>query len=71
MVGKSQDHATHWLKALVTYAPAHLAGDARLPIVIVDQGVLDGTDRSWRDHHGRCCVVPATATMAVTVDARA
>jgi hypothetical protein len=39
-------------------------------MVIVDPGVLDGTDRSWRDHHGRCGVVPATATMAVTVDAR-
>jgi hypothetical protein len=39
-------------------------------MVIVDYGVLDGTDRSWRDHHGRCGVVPATATMAVTVDAR-
>jgi len=33
-------------------------------------GMMDGTDRSWRDHHGRCGVVPATATMAVTVDAR-
>jgi len=39
-------------------------------MVIVDYGVLDGTDRSWRDHHGRCGVVPATATMAVTVDAQ-
>jgi len=39
-------------------------------MVIVDQGVLDGTDRSWRDHHGRYGVVPATAHMAVTVDAR-
>jgi hypothetical protein len=39
-------------------------------MVIVAPGVLDGTDRSWRDHHGRCGVVPATATMAVTADAR-
>jgi hypothetical protein len=39
-------------------------------MVIVDSGVLDGTDRSWRDHHGRCGVVPATATMAVIVDVR-
>jgi hypothetical protein len=56
--------------ALVTQVRAHLAGDTHLPIVIVDYGVLDGTNRAWRDHHGCCGVVPATAIMAVTVDAQ-
>jgi hypothetical protein len=34
-------------------------------------GMIDGTDRWWLDHHGRCRVVPATARMAVTADALA
>ena len=63
-----QEYATHWPQALVTKARAHLAGYARLPMVIVDQGFSDGTDRWWLDHHGRCRVVPATARMAVTAD---
>jgi hypothetical protein len=33
--------------------------------------MMDGTDRWWLDHHGRCRVVPATARMAVTADALA
>jgi hypothetical protein len=70
-VGKMQAHATHWTRALVTQARAHLAGPTRLPKVVVDKGCVDGTDLWWLDQPGRRFVVPAQTHMTVTVDARA
>ena len=66
-----QEHATRSLRALVTQARTNLAGHARLHKVVFDRGVLAGTDRWWLDQHGILFVVPATADMAVTADARA
>jgi Transposase DDE domain len=70
-VGKIQEHETHWTRALVTQARAHLAGYARLHKVVFDRGFLDGTDLWWLDQQGLTCVVPAKTHMAVTADARA
>jgi hypothetical protein len=66
-----QEPDTLCLRALVTQARTHVGGNARWPKVVFDQGCLDGTDLWWLDQHGLTCVVPAQATMAVTVDARA
>jgi hypothetical protein len=70
-VGTMQDHEARWARALGTPARMHLTGDARLPKVVVDQGVWDGTTRWWLDQHEIPCVVPAKDHMAVTADARA
>ena len=70
-VGQIQEHETHWTRALVTHARAHLAGVARLHKVVFDRGFLDGPELWWLDQHGITCVVPAKDTMAVTADARA
>ena len=70
-VGKMQEHETHWTRALVTQARAHLAGHTRLHKVVFDQGFGDGTDLWWLDQQGLRCVVPAKTNMTVTVDARA
>jgi len=70
-VGKIQAHETHWTRALVTQARANLAGHARLHKVVVEQGVLDGTDLWWLDQQGLGFVVPAKTKMAVTAAARA
>jgi hypothetical protein len=70
-VGKIQAHETHWTRALVTQARANLAGHARLHTVVLDRGFWDGTDLWWLDQQGLGFVVPATANMAVTADARA
>jgi hypothetical protein len=37
-VGKMQEHATHWTRALVTQARANLGGHARLHQVVFDRG---------------------------------
>jgi hypothetical protein len=66
-----QEHAGLCLRALVTQARTHLAGDARLSKVVVARGVLAGTNLWWLDQHGSTCVVPAQEDMAVTTDARA
>jgi hypothetical protein len=70
-VGQIQEHATHWTRALVTQARAHVAGAARLHKVVCDRGFWDGTDLWWLDQQGLTFVVPAKTTMAVTADARA
>lgn len=70
-VGQMQEHETRWTRALVTQARLHRQGEARLHTVIFDQGFWDGPTRWWLDQQGLRCVVPAKATMAVTVDARA
>ena len=62
---------THWTRALVTPARAHLAGAARLPTIVCDRGLWAGTEVWWLDEPGRLCVVPANTTLAVTVEARA
>ena len=38
-MGKSQEHKTHWSRALVTQAWADLAGEARLHKVVSDKGL--------------------------------
>jgi hypothetical protein len=58
-------------RALVTHARMHLAGVARLPKVIFEKGVLNGTTLWWLDQHEGTWVVPAQAKMAVTAEARA
>jgi hypothetical protein len=63
--------ATHGTRALGTQARANLAGAARLHQIVLDRGVLEGTDVWWLDEQGLLCVVPANTTRAVTVDARA
>ena len=70
-VGKRQAHATHWTRALVTQARAHLAGHTRRPKVVFATGVWDGTELWWLDQQGLRLVVPAQTHMTVTVDARA
>ncbi|MGH8060037.1 MAG: transposase, partial [Candidatus Entotheonellia bacterium] len=70
-VGQIQAHETHWTRALVTQARANLAGQARLQKVVFDTGFLDGTDWWWLNQQEVIFVVPATANMAVTADARA
>jgi hypothetical protein len=70
-VGKIQEHETHWTRALVTQARAHLAGAARLHQAVFDRGFWEGTDLWWLDQHGITFVVPAKDNMAVTADARA
>jgi Transposase DDE domain len=70
-VGPMDAHETHWTRAVVTQARAHLAGAARLHKVVFDRGWLAGTDLWWLDQHDILFVVPAKDSMAVTVDARA
>jgi hypothetical protein len=70
-LGPIQEHETHGTRALVTQARATLAGHARLPKVVCDRGLLDGTDLWWLDQQGLTCVVPAKSHRAVTADARA
>jgi hypothetical protein len=70
-VGQIQEQETHWTRALVTQARAHLAGHAHRQKVVFDQGLLDGTELWWLDQQGLTCVVPAKTHMAVTADARA
>jgi hypothetical protein len=70
-VAKIHQHETHFLRALVTQARAHLAGAARLHKVVFDKGFLDGTDLGWLQPRSRLFVVPAQGHMAVTADARA
>jgi hypothetical protein len=70
-LGKIQAQETHWTRALVTQARAHLAGCARLQQRSFAKGFVAGTDRWWLDQHALTLVVPAKATMAVTADARA
>jgi hypothetical protein len=70
-VGQIPEHETHWTRALVTQARANLAGHARLQKVVVDQGLLAGTDLWWLDQQSLTFVVPAKTNMAVTADARA
>jgi Transposase DDE domain len=65
------EHEVLSMRALVTQARTHLAGDARLHKVVFDRGFLDGADLWWLDQHGITFVVPAQENMAVTVDARA
>jgi hypothetical protein len=67
----SHAHAVRSLRALVTQARMHLAGDARLPQVVCERGVWDGVARWWLDPQGLTCVVPAKDPRAVTADARA
>ena len=66
-----QAHDTRSLRALVTQARTHVAGHACLHQVVVERGLLAGPDGWWLDQHGILCVLPATADMAVTADARA
>ncbi|HEX9868873.1 MAG TPA: transposase [Candidatus Tectomicrobia bacterium] len=66
-----QAHETLFLRALVTQARSHVAGDVRLHKVVFDTGFLDGTDLWWLNQRGITFVVPAKANMAVTADARA
>jgi hypothetical protein len=70
-VGQIQAHEARWARALVTQARMNLAGHARLHTVVLDRGVLDGTDRWWLDQHALRFVGPAKAHMAVTAEARA
>jgi hypothetical protein len=70
-VVKMHEHEALWTRALVTQARANLAGDTRLHRVVVDNGVLDGSDLWWLDQHAIIFVVPAKANLAVTADARA
>ena len=70
-VGKIQEHEPHWTRALVTHARANLAGYARLHKIVLDKGVLAGTELWWLDQPGLCFVGPATANLALTADARA
>jgi hypothetical protein len=70
-VAKIHAHATLFLRALMSQAPANLAGDVRLHQVVFDRGCLDGTDLGWLDQQGVIFVVPAQANMAVTGDAPA
>jgi hypothetical protein len=70
-VGKIDDHATHWTRALVAQARTNLAGVARLHTVLFAKGFLAGSDLWWLEQHGIIFVVPAQTTMAVVVDARA
>jgi hypothetical protein len=66
-----QEHETLCLRALVTQARTNWCGKARRHKVVFDRGFLDGAELWWLDQHGMTFVVPATTTMAVTVDARA
>jgi hypothetical protein len=66
-----QEPAPLSLRALGTQARTNLAGHARLHKVVFDKGCLDGVDVWWLEPRGITCVVPATANMAVTADARA
>jgi hypothetical protein len=58
-------------RALGTQARANLAGAARLLTDHYEQGLLAGTELWWLDQQGIRFVVPATAHMAVTIDAQA
>jgi hypothetical protein len=66
-----QAHEVLSMRALGTQARTNLTGHSRLHNVVFDQGLLDGPDLWWRDQHDILFVVPATDTMAVTVDAQA
>lgn len=58
-VGQIQEHEALWTRALVTQARMHLAGDARLAKVVIDQGFLDGSTLWWLDQQDIRFVVPA------------
>jgi hypothetical protein len=66
-----QEHETLCLRALVTQARTNWCGKARRHKVVFARGLLDGADLWGLDQHGMTLVVPATTTMAVSVDARA
>jgi hypothetical protein len=70
-VGPIQEHEALCARALVTQARMNLAGYAHLAKVVFDKGFLDGTTLWWLDQQGIRFVVPATAHMAVTAEARA
>jgi hypothetical protein len=70
-VGPIDEHETHWTRALVTQARAHLAGAARRHTIVFARGFWDGTDVWGLDQQGLLVVVPAKPKMAVSVDARA
>lgn len=70
-VRQIQEHEALWTRALVTQARANLAGYACLHKVVLDQGLLAGTDLWWLEQQGLLLVVPAKDHMAVTADAHA
>jgi hypothetical protein len=70
-VAKIHEHETRFWRALISQAQANLAGYVRRHKVVFDRGFLDGTALWWLDQQGFIFVVPAKATMAVTVDAQA
>jgi hypothetical protein len=70
-VGKIAAPATQGTRALVTHARAPLAGVAPRPTVVFAQGLVDGREGWWLAPQGIRGVVPATAHLAVTADARA
>jgi hypothetical protein len=66
-----QEPDTLSLRALITQACTTLAGHVRLHKVVFDTGCLEGVDVWWLEPRGITLVVPATAKMAVTIDAQA
>ena len=70
-VGKMHAQEARWTRALVTQARMPRAGAARLHTGICDTGCVDGRPLWWLHQPGLTWVVPATATRAVGVDARA
>ena len=82
-VGKIQEQESHWIRALVTQAQAHLARDARRHKVVVDQGLgwhrplvagpaVSHLCRADKNEHGRDrgCPAQATAGEEMTVGRR-
>jgi len=59
------------MRAWVLPAPAHLASHARRPTLGCENGCLEGTELGWLAQPGIRLVVPATATLAGTVEAHA
>ena len=62
---------TRFRRARVAPARTTLGGDTRRHHVVCDSGVWDGADLWWLAPPGRLWVVPATANMTVTAEARA
>jgi hypothetical protein len=69
--GPIQAHEALWTRALVTQARLNLQGSARRHKVLFETGVLAGATLWWLAEQEIALVVPATAAMAVTADARA
>jgi hypothetical protein len=70
-VGTMHAHEPLGLRALVSPVRANLAGAARLHQIGFVKSLLASTALWWLDQQGRRLVVPATAKMAVTAEARA